>query len=355
MPLSRFRRSRPVGLGATGRALARAWRLVEQARYDDALAIYDDLLARGVTGPAADALARTDRAHALANLGRPEQALAGYDDLLARYDPDSPSPVEVYVLTCIASYERAGLLSELGQLDEALQGYDSLIDRHARHGVEQMPETAWAARVRRAGVLHRLGHPEQALTAYDEVLTHPRTAIDPPEPEQLVAAGGNKARLLADMGRPLQALATYDQLLAAHGGSGEHWQVTAARVSRAELLTALARHDDALAGYDDLLAHHRNILTTDPGWAARVQPERRLVVFEGLLALAGLLDQLQRPDEALATCNMITANHAADPAEWLRDQAVTALHRGGDLLERLGRHPEALRAYDRAEQILLQR
>lgn len=319
--------------------------------------MFDKLLTRGVSSPISDALVRIDRATTLVELGRPDEALAGYDELLARHDPGAlPPGDELFIVAFSASFERAQVLVELGHFSEAMAGFDQLIELHTRHPTGDLLDTLWDAKIRRATVLGALGRPEHALTAFREVLEHPHGVFDRgPEREHVIVAAANTAMLLTEIGRPFQALETYDWLLTEHGGEApvEHWQIALARSFRAELLTGLDRPDEALAGYDELLTRHHDALTTRASYTSQIDAQRRWVVLQAALARADLLAQLNRPEQALTAYTTISDIYTGASTDWLREITATALRRGSHLLEDLGRHREALDALDRADELTL--
>ena len=292
---------------------------------------------------------RSNRAALLAQLGRPERAVAALDELLARYDPDAPGPPELAAFGFSARCDRAGLLAELGRAHEALAGYDQLLAQYARHRWPEARELVDAARLNRAALLGPAGRPEEALDCYLELLAR---TDDPPTPDQRIIAATRAGALLTELGRPHRALTVYAEALAGRAGPAEDWTVAAVRAQRAALLAELGRPLEALDGYQELLVRHRGPTTTDPA--------QRDVVTDALLALGRLLEhQLDRPRDALACYQRIGADHCptANPTEAgiegeaPREPVVTALRRAAGLLDRLGRHREALDAHDRAERL----
>ncbi|WP_028927894.1 tetratricopeptide repeat protein [Pseudonocardia acaciae] len=318
------------------RLLVRAERWADQGRQADALALYDQLIARSPE-QIIDVVARTNRAALLADMGHPERAVAALDEVLTRHDPDAPGTPELAQYGFSVRVDRAGLLDELGRVDEALAAYDQLLAQYDRHRWPEAREMVDTALLNRAALLAH-GRPQEALDQYRELLTR---TDDPPNPNQRIIAATNYAALLAELGRPLQALTVYDEVLAERGGPGEHWMVAAARAQRAELLAALGRPLEARDGYRLLLERHRG----------DADPQRGEVVTDALLALARLLEhQLDSPEEALDCYQRVAADHPT-ATDAPTEPVVTALRRSAELLDRLGRHREALAAHDRAERL----
>jgi tetratricopeptide (TPR) repeat protein len=115
--------------------------LVELGRREEAIAIYDDLLAR--FGTATEQALREGVAMALCNkgvalgaLGRSEEAIAVYDDLLARFGTATEPMLRGQV--AVALRNKGVALGALGRSEEAIAVYDDLL---ARFGAAT--ERAW--------------------------------------------------------------------------------------------------------------------------------------------------------------------------------------------------------------------
>ncbi|HEX2094182.1 MAG TPA: tetratricopeptide repeat protein [Longimicrobiaceae bacterium] len=214
-------------------------------------------------------------------LRRHEEALESYDRALA-LEPDD----------AITWYNRGIALGYLGRHQEAQEANDRAL------ALDPKSVRAWTSR---GALLTRLGRHEEALESYDRVL-----ALDP----ESVLAWSNRGVALGHLGRHEEALESYDRALALNAEHAKTWS------SRGIALGRLGRHREALESFD-------RALELDPGDAAthlnrgllyRVlkRPRdaeddlRRAIALgaEGTVvstALVGLLlEDLQRPDEALA-------------------------------------------------------
>ncbi|HZR82743.1 MAG TPA: tetratricopeptide repeat protein [Candidatus Binatia bacterium] len=165
------------------------------------------------------AMAYYDRGRAVAESGRPADAVADYREAL-RLDP-----------TYVAAYNELGLaLAATGRFDEAIPLY--------RDAIRLDPGIA-PAHNNLAIALESTGRVDEALAEYAETV---RLAPDQPRGRL------NLGSLLLGRGRAREALLQYDELLRRAPSATE------AHLGRAEALFALGRRDDAAAAAENGLA-----------------------------------------------------------------------------------------------------
>jgi len=212
-----------------------------------------DYIDRAIAIKRNDAVFLANRANALVELKRFEEALTNYNEALAL----NPAFVE-------ALYNRGTLLLKLGRFAEAVESYD--------RALEKKPDHADALN-NRGGALHRLNRFDEALTSYARAL-----AIKPDFPDAL----NNRGNALHVLMRLDQALTSYARALAIKP------DFSGALYNRGNVLRDLNRFDEALASYDRALS---------------IKPD----YLDALYNRALVLQRLQRLEEALASCDQALA------------------------------------------------
>lgn len=274
-----------------------------QARRDDAVALYD-------------------RGNALQREGRFADAVASYDQALA------VRPQWVEALT-----NRGAALRALGRFEEAVASYDRAL---------AVRPTYPLALVNRGNALRDLGRHHQALSCYERALV-----LQAAYPEAL----HNRGVALQDLGRHGEALESYDGCLALSAGHG------GALIGRAGVLLALRRPADALEccaraiavsnGNADALNIRGNALCELNRPAEALLSYNRALAarphFAGALYNRGnVLQMLGRYEDALADYGRALA---------LQPENADALSNRGNALLTLRRNPEAVADFDRLLQI----
>lgn len=276
----------------TASLLQRAVGLHQQGRFDDAAALYQQVLERdphqvdalhlsGVMakqrGDAGAAVALIERALAIdprharahANLGAALSALGETDKALRSYE----QAIALDPAYALAHSNRGNALRSLGRLDEALASYERALQlqpaavdaasgraialndqgryaealRSAELALAQQPRyiEAWAAR---GNALAGMGHFTDALSCF----------------EQAVALGGERADLAAWRGAAHARLGRFEQALAGFDASlALRPQHAGTALRRAHALDALGRRDDAAAAF-----RHAGLLGADAGQVA---------------------------------------------------------------------------------------
>jgi tetratricopeptide (TPR) repeat protein len=133
------------------------------------------------------AKALTNKAFTLGQLNRAADALAVYDDVVARFG-DAPEPaIREQVAKALAN--KAFALGQLDRAADALPAYDELVVRFGDAPEPVLREQVAKALVNKAITLGRLERPTEALATYDEVIarfgdtasrSRPRQNTEPP-------------------------------------------------------------------------------------------------------------------------------------------------------------------------------
>ncbi|MGW4642599.1 tetratricopeptide repeat protein [Sphaerisporangium sp. NPDC004334] len=187
----------------------------------------------------------------------------------------------------------------LALVEEAIELAESDLPP-GRHPIHRM-----VLRANRAQLLGMLGRPVEALAEMDAAV-----AIDPAYPDHHLDRGN----LLYRMGRPEAALADYEEAIALSPPLPEGYY------NRAQLRVATGDLDGARADLD-------HVLELDPGY------------LDARINRAGLLVQLGLEEQARAD---VTAGLALDPGNPHLSCVL------GQLEAAVGRHDEAMAAFDRA-------
>jgi protein O-GlcNAc transferase len=192
-------------------------------------------------------------------------------------------------------FHRGNVFNHQGQNDRALESYDRALALEPAHPF---------ANANRGVMLERMGKLDEAIAAFDRAL-----AAKP----DFTTAHFNRGNALQKAARFREALEGYDRVLALQPGHAD------AANNRGNVLKALGRGADALASFEQAIA-------LGPGTAAA-------------FVNRGNALKASKPREALDAYNRALA---LDPNEH------TAHLGRGNLLFEIGRHDEALVAYDRA-------
>ena len=196
------------------------------------------------------AAARTGRQGArqqgvtLGALGRSEEAIAVYDDLLARFGTATELPLREQVARALVN--KGVTLGALGRSEEAIAVYDDLLARFGTATELPLREQVARALVNKGVRLGALDRSEDAIAVYDDLLARFGTATELPLREQVARALVNKGVRLGALDRSAEAIAVYDDLLARFGTATElplREQVAKALFNKGFTLGALGRSD----------------------------------------------------------------------------------------------------------------
>ena len=223
------------------------------------LAVYDTF------GEDADAGVRETLATSMLNLGylrlmlqdRLDEALAVYDDLLARFD--SATGPRMRDLLAKAAASRNTCLNRIQERDGSAE-YGAYPEYPAAQ------RDADVAAVERAAELTDAGDAAAAATLLDPVVER---LVDQPHPEMrrvAVRALHRRGRALAAAGRPVEALSDLDRAINVYGfdlSTDVELAVSRCLAAKAGVLDGLGRHDDEVLVYRTIVDR----------WASSTVPE----------------------------------------------------------------------------------
>jgi tetratricopeptide (TPR) repeat protein len=328
--------------GFTDASVNVGWLLGELDRSEEAVAVYDEVVARFEEAPEPALLDQVARALVnkgvtLGRLDRSEEAVAVYDEVVARF-AKAPEPALLdQVGTALVN--KGVTLSELARSEEAVAVFDEVVARF-----EEAPEPALREQVARAlfnkGVtLSELDRSEEAVAVYDEVVARFAKAPEPALREQVATALVNKGVRLGQLDRSEEAVAVYDEVVTQFAKAPEpalREQVAKALVCKGVRLGQLDRSEEAVAVYDEVVTR----------FAKAPEPALREQVATALVNKGLALGELDRPDEEVAVYDEVVTRFAKAPEPALREQVATALVNKGLTLGGLDRSEEAVAVYD---------
>ena len=195
------------------------------------------------------------KAYALGKLNRHEDAIAAYDDVIARFgesdDPDLQEQV------AIALFNKGADLGALNRHEDAIAAYDDVIARYGGSDAPALKEQVAMALFNKGAHLGALNRHEDAIAAYDDVITRYYGSDTSGLQEVVAKALFNKGLRLVILNRYEDAITAYDDIIARFGGSDApalQEQVAKALYNKGGSLDTLNRHEDAIATHDDMIA-----------------------------------------------------------------------------------------------------
>lgn len=294
---------------------------------EEALGLCDALDARFGDAPAMRvrlwvARAGMARAHALRNLGRPDDALAAYAAVQERFggacepaDGDSNLNPDIALVVAHATAGRARTLAQLDRPQEALALYQALVAAIAPDASEALREEAINAQLQ---CLELLDETSATPEAHAAVLDNLVARVGPPTDLENAPAQAQMEVLRLRVADALYAhavdlreadafdaaLAAYDRLLALTAGVHEGalgMTVASALLNKGYLLLMLMeRPADALVVYDEILARFRNVTSQRMRDVLAKAGASRLTCLNTLKTLTGEEHDRDFPDLPVA-------------------------------------------------------
>ena len=278
-----------------------------------------------------------DKAVALKNQNRLEEALTAYDEVVRRF-AESEMP-KVSRLVAMALFGKGLTLNELDWLEDALVAYDEVVRRFGDSEMPDLSESVALALFGKGCVLNDLDQPEDALVAYDEVVHRFGDSETPVLSESVALALFGKGCVLNDLDQPEDALVAYDEVVHRFGDSETPvllGLVARALVSKGVTLGMLNRPEDALVAYDEVV--HR--------FGDSETPDVLEFVAMALVSRGFTLGMLNRPEDTLVACDEVVRRFGDSKTPDLLKFVAQALFGIGHALDDLDRLEDALVAYD---------
>ncbi len=202
----------------------KGFRLGALGRSKEAIAVYNDLLARfgsATEAPIREAVAMAfrNKGFRLGALGRGEEEIAVYNDLLARFGSATEAPIREHVAGALNN--KGVRLGTLGRGEEEIAVYNDLLARFGSATEAPIREQVAMAFRNKGFRLGALGRGEEEIAVYNDLLTRFGSATEAPIREHVAVALNNKGVRLGTLGRGEEAIAVYNDLLARFGSATE--------------------------------------------------------------------------------------------------------------------------------------
>ncbi len=267
-------------------------------------------------------------------LNREQEALSVYDSLMARFqNATSPAMRETLAkgaasrLTCLNRLQRAGKEVHYGSQYQDLP----LTERDAI-----------TATIERGRVLGVEGKHREAVTLYDEVLTQYGQSLHPELRRQCSDALVRKAYSLSQLAQRQAALAVLETQIATYGAelsTSIQKDVALALSNKAWQLEKLGRHSEELETYEEILRRY--------GSSNLAYMRERVAKALYAKALTLMSEAVGDTEAGFAVYQDLIRRCLGDEVAVVRLQAAQALVNVGAKLRTLGRHAEAVEAYEK--------
>ncbi len=311
-------------------------------RAEEAMVAYDELASLFGTSDSPfvhGLIAKTlvNKGVALSALNRPEEALAAYDEVMRRFgESEAPALREGVAMALV---NKGAALSALNRPAEALAACDEVVRRFGESEAPALRQGVAKSLGNKGVTLSKLNRPAEALAASDEVMRRFGESEEPALREGIAMALVNKGVALDKLNRPEEALTACDEVVRRFGESEAptllEW-VARSRVNKGVALGMLNRSEEALAAYDEVARRFGESRT----------PAFLETVAGALVNKGAVLSALNRPEEALAAYDEVVRRFGESETPTLLEWVARSLFNKGAVLSALNRPEEALAAYD---------
>lgn len=214
--------------GADNESLAfamfqQAFAFDSQERWDEAYAIYDDMIAKfsdlrepEIREQVANAL--VNKGYVLGSLGKTADAVAVYDDFLSRFGTTEPALMSQIALAMLNKSARLGMMNK-GEEELAL--CTEIVEKFGEVNEPEVKQCVAAALVNRGIRLGAMGRPEEEIADYDEVVSRFGEDEDTSVQVQVAKAIAYKGLTLMLLSRLDEALAAFDDDLSRFASAGD--------------------------------------------------------------------------------------------------------------------------------------
>ena len=188
-------------------------------KLDEAIGTFSEI-ERGASNSDADmralrARALYNKAFTLNQLGRSDEAIAAYDDLVARFGAAPELPLREQV--ALALFNKGWTLGHLDRSEEAIATYDDVVARFGAAPELPLREQVAKALFNKGERLGEIDRGEAELAIYDDVVARFGTAAELPLREVVITALVNKGIRLGQLNRREDAIAVYDYVVIRFG------------------------------------------------------------------------------------------------------------------------------------------
>ena len=324
-----------------GDLVARAQQLLEDARYDQAIKVCDEIEAQPCEGGSSKAAehvanALVAKSVSLGRLNRPNDAIAVCNEILNRYSAnDSPDIVKT---VATAQANKAALLGRLDRNEEVLAACEAFADRFDSSDSPATAEQRAHVLYNKGVALAKLGRSKKAGAVFDAVISRFESNDSVAVQETVARALLSKGSLLNEQYRLEDACNAYNAVVNRFGSSDSPKVVevvATAMLCKGGSLRDLNRFEEALAIYNTVASRFGS--HDSPEIAAMAQLNKGI-----------MLDLLNRPEDARAAYDAMIDRFGSQDSPEIAEKVATALVNKGNSLARSHQAREALATYDAA-------
>lgn len=303
-----------------------------EGRYEDALRVYDEIIAEVQVSRDSHALAvaLNQKADVLTKQGRYEDALATCENIIRKFSHTNNPTLAISV--ALAHHHFGYTLSRMGRHNEALSAYDSAAGRYARHDTLEAREGWGKALAAKAAALEATNRGDEALTIWDTITQTFAAFTELPLVRLIARALVSKATLLVRLGREKEAASIRDEVIRRFRNMTD---VEIRRIVGVALLGQVAelreQPAEALATTEDAIHHLEE--SEDPLVHAKLAAA--LVIKGATLQNSG------RTEDAINVYDAVVARFASSEQSKVRELVAKATYCRGLALHDLGRLEEA--------------
>ncbi len=279
-----------------------------------------------------------DKAVALTNQNRLEEALTAYDEVVRRFGDSETLTLLKSVATALGS--KGAILGVLNRPKEALAAFGEVVRRFGDSDEPVLLEPVAQALAGKGHALSDLNRLEEALTVYDEVVCRFGDSDEPVLLKLIATALVSKGVMLGVSNRREEALTTFDEVVRRFGDSDEPVLlklIATALVFKGNTLDDLDRLEEALAAYDEVVNRFDDSDVPD-----LLEPVAKALVRKGFT-----LSVLNRPEDALASFDEVVRRFGDRESPAFRRATEYALLIKADLELKYRRYEVAIEAAGR--------
>ncbi len=195
-----------------------------------------------------------DKSIALHRQGRTEDALTVFDELVARFEGHHLPKVKICVVSAL--HTRGILLDQSGRFGQAREAYDSVIRRFGDSESPVILREAAMTLVSKGVSLGKSNQLADAVLCFDEAINRLEAQESGEGAVDLAGARHNRALALERLGESQRAMDEYDLLTEAYESSDSPRLIDAAVgafVRKAVILSTLDRFEEAFAIFDSVM------------------------------------------------------------------------------------------------------
>ena len=294
-------------------------------RYDEAIAMYDEVVTR--YGNAPEPMLRQIVSLALFNKGfvlglenHNEKAIAIYDEVVTRYGNEPEIALREQVVKSLLN--KGFALSLLNRNEDAITTYNGIVMRYGEAPEPVVRELVAKSLLNKGNALNVLNRDDETIAVYDELVTRYANAPEPVLRGQVAIALNNKGIRLGILNRNDEALNVYDQVIMNYANAPESQlreQVAIALINKGSKLGQLKRYEESIPVFNEVLLR----------FSSESEVLFRKLIAQALTNKGISLGKLKRYDEAIAVFDEILSRYRSESETELHERVAEALNSKG--------------------------